>query len=237
MTWYDTQILEVIQETPTDRTFRLALPEGEGASFAFIPGQFLVLTDPAAEEPVKRAYSLSSAPEDAGVLEVTVRDMGGFGHFLYGAETGLALQTQAPQGRFVLKREPGETLVLVGGGSGITPFRSFVRHLRAAGTTDPVVLFQSAQQPAELIFRAEFEELAEACPWFDYRPTVTRAAEDDPWAGRRGRIDGEMLAQAVRDPAKTRLYACGPGAFVKAQLAYAESIGIPKEQLHREQWG
>jgi len=100
-----------------------------------------------------------------------------------------------------------------------------------------VRLLQSARQAEESIFRAEFAECADACAWFDYLPTVTRAAQDDPWTGRRGRIDDDALRAAVPRPEATRFYACGPGAFVRAQLEAATALGIPKERTHKEQWG
>ena len=101
----------------------------------------------------------------------------------------------------------------------------------------PVCLLQSAQQANELIFRAEFEALAGKHAWFDYCPTVTRAADDDAWAGDRGRIDAERLRGPLADPASTRFYACGPGEFVRAQIELAGQLGIPSEHAHREQWG
>ncbi len=80
-------------------------------------------------------------------------------------------------------------------------------------------------------------EHAAACPWFRYRPTVTRAAEDDPWSGRRGRVDRTLLAEGVTKPPATRFFACGPAAFVKAMLATAADLGVPADRCLKEQWG
>jgi ferredoxin-NADP reductase len=233
MEWLETEITRVVQETPMDRSFTLRLPDDDG--FTFEPGQFLVTKDPQVEGSHQRAYSISSAPGTD--IEVTVRDMGEFGHRFYDYPVGKPLLIRRPQGRFVLRATPEDDLIMVSGGSGITPFRSFVRHLRVQPPPRRATLLQSAQQAAELIYRKEFERHARECPWLDYRPTVTRATAGDTWRGLRGRIGEAWLREVILEPLRTRFYVCGPGAFVKAMLALAETIGVPKDRRHKEQWG
>ncbi len=237
MAVHELEIAEVIQETPMDRTFVLPIPAGLAEEMRFTAGQFVIVVDPDAEKPLRRAYSISCGPDDAEAITLTVRDMGGFGHDFYGFEPGKRLQVATPQGKFTLDEEAAGDIVMVSGGSGVTPFRSFVQHLRAVGTDRAVTLFQSAQQANELIFREEFEAHAAAGDWFTYVPTVTRAADDDPWPGRRGRIDLALVRSAVTSPETVRYYACGPGAFVRSMFEIAEEIGVPKEHRRKEQWG
>ncbi len=237
MDWIEIEIGEVVQETPIDRRFVLRIPAAHAADFAFEPGQFVTVRDPAHPDSGQRAYSICSAPNGTGTLDVTVRDMGNFGHEFYGYETGTKLLAKAPQGRFVLANAPDDDIVMVGGGSGITPFRSYVGHLRSNPPETRVWLLQSSRTADQFIFRGEFEEAADACDWFTYVPTVTRAEDDDPWTGRRGRIDEALLRGAIRDPEKTVFHACGPGVFVKEMLATAAAIGVPKERCKKEQWG
>ena len=233
----ETEILEVRQTTPIDRTLRLAIPADAREGFAFTPGQFVVLHDLDEEKPTRRAYSISSPPSDAAHLEITVRDMGTYGAALYRHPVGTRLGMRSPAGRFVLQENPDEALLMVAGGSGVTPFHAFVGDLAARGSSTPATLLQSAQQAAELVFHGAFEAWADSHAPFTYVPTITRAASDDPWQGRRGRIERDLVAAHIPDPDATRFYACGPGAFVKAMLALAEALGIPKERRHKEQWG
>jgi len=236
MEWIDTHIARVVQETPQDRSFLLAVPPGREDLLDFSPGQFLLVMDPASAEPVRRAYSISSAPREGAAFRVTVRDMGRFGHSFYDFPVGKPLRLQPPQGKFLLA-DDADDLVLAAGGSGVTPFRCFVVHRAQTGRTTPVTLVQSAQQAGDLIFRDLFERLAREHPWFRYVPTVTRAAAEDPWPGRRGRIDEGCLREVLRDPGRTWFYACGPGVFVRGMLDAAQGIGVPKERCRKEQWG
>src|SRR5262245_26339413 len=106
-----------------DRTFALPVPPGAEAAFRFVPGQFLPVVDPAApwKPPRRKPYSISSAPEDAGWLEVTVRDMGDFGKRFYAFPAGKPLRVIAPRGRFTLDAVVEGGLLLLAGGSGVAP--------------------------------------------------------------------------------------------------------------------
>lgn len=64
MAWHDLEIARVVEETPLDRTFALAVPEELTEAFVFTPGAFLLVRDPEEAKRRQRAYSISSAPED-----------------------------------------------------------------------------------------------------------------------------------------------------------------------------
>lgn len=231
------EVRDVVQETPQDRTFVLPVPPEHANAFQYLPGQFVVVTDPAAAKPLRRAYSISCAPSDPPALHLTVRDMGFFGRTFYRFPIGKRLLVRPPQGRFVLEVAPGEHLIFAAGGSGVTPFRAFVQHLCAHDHADEVWLFQSARHAEELLFRDTFEEVAAARPWFHYQPTLTRAAADTAWSGDRGRLDAARMRPAMHRGVITRFYACGPGAFVRAMFSAADDLGIPARRRRREQWG
>lgn len=230
-------VARVTQETPQDRTLLLEPPpEARERMQRFVPGQFLVLHDTLDGAPIARAYSLSSAPD--APLEITVRDMGTYGHHLYGLPVGARLHASPPRGHFTLEAQVQGPLLLAAGGAGLTPFRSFVRALAARGHRLPVAVLHSVRTPAELLFRAEFEALARAHPWLAYRPTVTRPQPGDGWSGPTGRLDAQRLAEALpAGPPPSLLYACGPTAFVDAALAAAAAVGLPANRLRRERWG
>ena len=235
----------VRDETPIDRTLTLPIPPGAESEFRFVPGQFVTVSDPedAVQPPRRRAYSISSSPTDfAGpgerpAVEISVRDMGDFGSRLYRFPAGRALDVIAPRGKFTLDAASADDLALFAGGSGVTPFRSYVRFLSATGATRTTTLVYSGQTPEQLLFDGEFRTLAARHPWFHYIPTVTRLPEGARFAGRRGRIDLDLVRSIVKSPARTLVYACGPGAFVDASLALALEAGVPKERTKREVWG
>ena len=232
MPWNDVTIARVVQETPLDRTFHLAL-EG-GAAFEGSPGQYVVLRDPA-EEPERDWYfSLSGLPDEGGGLRITVRGRGEAVQRIYDAPAGTRWRVQPPAGTFHIEGPEGEAVVLLAAGSGVTPFRAFVEARLAAGVGDPIWLFHSAKQAEELLFREEFAAWSDEAEVFTYVPTVT--GEDAAWEGRRGRVDAETLGAALPEPEGARVYACGPGPFVEAALETAAALGVPEERRLRERW-
>lgn len=224
-------------ETPIDRTLRFEVPAGAEDAFRFVPGQFLTISLPDDEvrPPRKRAYSLSSAPTDAGILEITVRDMGDVGSKLYRHEPGAALDVIPPRGKFTLESGTDDVLMLAGG-SGVTPFRSFVRYVVATAPTRNVTLIASAKIPAELVFDAEFRAHAAGRSAFRYVPAVTRGTDGRPFDGRVGRIDEALVRSRLADPAKTWVYACGAPPFVESMLSMAAAAGVPPERRKKEAW-
>ena len=161
--------------------------------------------------------------------------MGSFGHAFYDFPAGKLLHVEGPRGRFVLD-DSDLDLVLVAGGSGVTPFRSFLLHLAATPGVRRTLLLQSARRADDLIFEQQFRRLATADARFTYRPTVTRPEAGDAWQGKTGRITAADVQGWMQDAARTQWYACGPGPFVKASLEMADTLGIPPARRHKEQW-
>lgn len=238
-TSYLLPIASITTETPTDRTFTFRIPAEGAQDFAFVPGQFLTITDPEDEAtpPRKKAYSISSSPTDVGIVEVTVRAMGSFGERFSQFPAGKTLLVVPPRGRFTLDPAPTGDLILAAGGSGVAPYRGFVRYLRAKGLSPRTTVLYSARVPEDLVFDAEFRRHAREVPWFRYLPTVTRLPADAPWDGARGRVSAELLGSILREPSKTTLFACGPNEFVDAILALAAGAGLPPDHLRKEKWG
>jgi ferredoxin-NADP reductase len=236
---YDIAIASVVEETPTDRTFAFPHPPGHEGEFRFIAGQFITVVDPQddVQPPRKKAYSISSTPLDEGRVEVTVRDMGSFGARFYRFPKGKVLKVIPPRGNFTLDPVITDDLLLTAGGSGVTPYRGFVRYLRSVGHAGPVTVLYSARVPEDLVFDAEFRRHAGEVPWFRYVPTVTRLAPEIPFDGKRGRVSDEMVLGCLRDPKTTTFYACGPNEFVDTAMSIAERLGIPKERRRKEKWG
>ena len=68
--------------------------------------------------------------------------------------------------------------------------------------------------------------------------TCTRLADDDPWEGRRGRIDADWIREQVGDLPDTVFYACGPTPLVEfTEDLMREGMGVDKKQMIVEKWG
>lgn len=227
----------VTQETPEVKSVRLKWPEGYAVDFK--TGQFITLHWPDSPH-YKRAYSLSSCALDRGYYEVTVKREGKMGTRLVDwAEVGNRLMVLPPTGVFLPVYEPDKHLLCMAGGSGVTPFRGFVREAWLRQLTTRITVLYSVKTPDEIIFKKDFEALAAAYPHFRFLVTCTRVPEGDPsWTGRRGRITLDWIQEQITDLPNTIFYACGSNEMVDALKALVlNDLKADKKQMRVEKWG
>jgi ferredoxin-NADP reductase len=235
------QIAEMVVESatmelPDTKTLKLKWPEGYDVEFK--TGQFITVYFP--DFPAyKRAYSLSSSALDRGFYEITIKRDGKMGTRLVDwVKAGDKLWVIPPTGRFLPVLEPDRHLVCVAGGSGVTPFRGFVREATWRKLSTRITVLYSVRSTCDIIFHSEFRKLEEDNPHFKFHVTCTRLAPEDAWTGRRGRINAEWVRHHIGDISKTVFYACGPNALVDAaETLVLKELQVPKEQMKVEKWG
>jgi ferredoxin-NADP reductase len=235
------QIAEMVveaatMELPDTKSLKLQWPEGYDIDFK--TGQFITVyfgDTPA----YKRAYSLSSCALDRGHFEITVKRDGKMGtRIVDWVKAGDKLWVIPPTGRFLPVLEEDKHLICIAGGSGVTPFRAFGREASRRGLITKITVLYSVRTTCDIIFNEEFRKLEVENPHFKFKVTCTRLGHDDPWPGRRGRIDPEWVREHITDLTRTVFYACGPNALVEAtEKLVLEDLKVPKEQIKTEKWG
>jgi ferredoxin-NADP reductase len=226
----------VHMDLPDTKTIKLKWPEGYDPEFK--TGQFITIYFP--DVPAyKRAYSLSSCALDRGFYEITVKRDGKMGTRLVDwVRSGDKLVVIPPTGHFLPVYEPDWHLICIAGGSGVTPFRGFVREATRRKLETRITVLYSVRTTNDIIFNQEFHDLQLKNPNFNFFVTCTRLHPQDPWTGRRGRIDPEWVKTQIIDAAKTVFYACGPNELVEfAEHMVRGEMKVPKEQMKTEKWG
>lgn len=166
----------------------------------------------------QRCYSPASREGQRPELEITVKrhPEGLVSNFLADrARPGMVLGLSQAEGDFRLPqpRPQSSGVLLIGGGSGITPLMAILRTLFAEGYDRPVALLHYAPDPARAIYREELELMASEHPSFTLVRSYTRA----PGAGE---VDGHFsplhLPQSDPSFAEAETFACGPPALLDA---------------------
>ncbi len=231
------EIERTTMELPDTKTLRLKWPEGYDMDF--LTGQFITVYWPHKTK-YKRAYSLSSSALDRGHFEITIKRDGKMGTSLVDwADEGDTLWVIEPTGKFLpVLDPPTKHLICIAGGSGVTPFRGFVREATQLKLATKITVLYSVRTTHDVIFDEEFRALEKENPNFEFLVTCTRLAENDLWEGRRGRIDSAWVKEQVGDLENTIFYACGPNALVDfATNLVRDGLNVPKEQMMIEKWG
>ena len=236
LNWQVATVAGLVEETASIRTITLDLPDWPGHR----AGQHVDLRLTAEDGyQAERSYSIASAPEDHGVMLTVERlDDGEVSPYLVDELTvGAELELRGPVGGyFVWDAMSGGPVLLVAGGSGVVPFRSMLRHHRAAGSTAPIRLLYSARSQDSLIYRDELTNLVGA-DGIDVRITLTREKQDG-WGGHRGRIDEEFLDQfGWRPGVRPLVYVCGPTAFVENVADALVALGHAPDRIRTERFG
>jgi glycine betaine catabolism B len=205
---------------------------------AFTAGQFCMLTVPHVRPDsrgVRRFFSIASSPTEDFLLFATrfQDNVSSFKSALRELNVGDEVMSVHLEGRFTLPSDPGQSLVFIAGGIGITPFRSIIKYMTDAGIRRPVTLFYANRQANEILFRDVFDQAEKATGLKTvYTLSGDRVPED--WTGKVGRIDGNMIRQEVPDYPDRTYYVSGPEPMVIAFEKMLSEMGIPRGRIKKD---
>jgi 3-ketosteroid 9alpha-monooxygenase subunit B len=200
-------VKEVREETAEARSFVLVPEAGEEALYRYRPGQFLTFRVPHEGGELIRSYSLSSAPGSDPDMTVCVKRVAsgrGSNWFNDQMTPGAHIEATRPAGRFVL-RDSDAPLLLIAGGSGITPCISLVKQALVE-TGRRVKLVYANQNAASVIYRETLDALESQ---FSGRFTCQHWLDD-----RRGFLTAADIAAVAESWEQAEGYICGPDALM-----------------------
>jgi len=227
------RVVEVIQTSPTSKCIRFE--RTDGALPPFRAGQYICLHCRIGDVLTSRPYSISSAPGQPW-LEITVREVAhGFvaPHLLQEIEPGDELTSSGPLGHFY--REPlidGNDLVLLAGGSGITPFMSIIRRQQELGWPLKITLLYGSRVADDVIYGDELRALAADNDHFHCAIVLSEPPPDHD--GLSGMLDADLIRSEVGSSEQRTYYLCGPPVMLSYCLGELRSLGIPPERIRQE---
>ncbi|MBU4173987.1 MAG: 2Fe-2S iron-sulfur cluster binding domain-containing protein [Actinobacteria bacterium] len=228
------EIAEVIQETESTRTLRLAPTDGPFAPFR--AGQFINLFLTVDGVATSRPYTISSPPSRPGYIDITVRGMpdGFVSAYLLGqAKTGDRFDISGPAGFFY--HEPlsdTNDLVFLAGGSGVTPFISIIRDALDMNRDIAMHLIYGSRIPEDIIFAEEIAGLA--CGDNNLKVDIVISEPPEDYQGMCGMLDTGVIRSLVGEVRGKTFYMCGPHAMYGLCQSSLDNLGVPPERVKRE---
>lgn len=240
-------VLDVLKIKPLTNDSVLVefqLPPGE--KFIFEAGQYITVSKWLANEYHTRSYSICSSPTQ-NRLQIAVRKTrnGLMSNYINTQlKRGDQLVVQGPYGDFTWSPQaPGrkKKLVLIAGGSGITPMISMIKTVLAGKENVDINLIYANRNHASVMFYDELQRLqAEAAGSLNIHFIFSEAKENT--FGISGRFNDKVLLKILpvlktnKDKTEIDYCICGPEELRNVALQALKQHGVEDEHIRFERF-
>ena len=201
----------------------------------FWAGQYVDLT--LMDGGVTRAFSMANAPANGTQLSFIIKKYpgGAFSARLDGElQPGAALQAKGPYGTcFRREARPGPML-LIGGGSGMSPLWSILSDHLQSGEQRPIRFVYGARTRDDLFMLDDIAAVAAKLTDFEFIPALSHANPDDRWDGETGFVHEVVQRHlgAWKPAGAIDAYACGPAPMIDACLPVLQANQVEPEHIY-----
>ena len=236
------EIVEVVRET--ESAVSLILRAANGQPLPLVrPGQFFTLLIEQQGETMRRAYSVSSDCRERERVRLTIKRVAGgrVSNYLNDeARPGMRLRALGPSGEFGCVPEPDRArkLVLIAGGSGITPMMALIRTLLPSERSCEIALIYANRSAEQVIFANELRELeAEHAGRLRVQQTLEHAPPG--WTGSIGACDRNTLvglldAEPLAHDPEAHFMLCGPAPMMASARELLSERGVAASRVFTE---
>ncbi|MBO2453788.1 2Fe-2S iron-sulfur cluster binding domain-containing protein [Actinomadura barringtoniae] len=213
----------------------------DGVALDYHPGQYVDITIPGTSE--HRSFSMATTPATPGELQFVIKRYPGgrFSGLLEGGPDGIAagheLALRGPYGAFTLRERSERPLLFIGGGAGMAPILSLLRHMTEAGVDRPAVYYYGARTAADLFYLDELKALENVLPDFRFVPCLSESNGDGSATGAPGELEcalglvTEVVERGEPELAERDCYLCGPPPMIDAAMALLTGAGVPHDRI------
>jgi NAD(P)H-flavin reductase len=232
--WWDAVVTFKEMRGPDIAVIRTRLAQ----PMKYVAGQSVAVQFPEHAPRTWRFYSPANAPDgNLAVFHVKVEDGGTLSTALaLHAAPGARLQLGPPVGNLKLDTTSERDILLIAGSTGLAPLEAILEEAALRLQPPAVDLFFGARTPADLYDLPQLEKLAAQHEWLTVVHAVTADPEETPgYTGEHGNIVD--VAAGRGDWQQRDAYVCGSTPMVLAAADRLQSLGMPKSQVHTEDFG
>ncbi len=229
-------LARIESQTQDAKTLRFLLPRGH--RIAARPGQFLTFEWVIDGKPVSRSYSICSSPTHGSFIEITAKrvEHGYVSQFLNDrANEGLTVNARGPYGEFCFDESKHQRIVLIAGGSGITPMMAMLRYIDDLCVPVDATLIYCVRNEQDVFFKSELAALQSRLSKFRCVLVLSRPSSD--WGGWKGRLQREVLESEIDKPLESTFFLCGPPAFMKLGQTLLQEMAVDPARILQESFG
>lgn len=223
-------------QTHDAKTLRFLLPPGDDLKAR--PGQFLTFEWMIDGKLVTRSYSICSSPTQTGSVDITPKrvEEGYVSKFLNDrAKIGLTVKARGPYGKFYFDADRHKRIVLIAGGSGITPMMAMLRYMDDLCMGVDVTLIYCVRNEHDVFFKDDIAAIRRRLEKFRFVLVLSQPRAE--WTGRKGRLRREVLEREVEKPSESTFFLCGPPAFMELGRNLLKEMGVDHSRILQESFG
>jgi len=177
-----------------------------------------------------RYFTPATAPTDDGLLEFHIRAVDGgwvSRAVVKHGEPGDVWRMGPPMGRIRVDRHSGRDVLMVAGGTGVTPMRAILENLAGWGENPRIQLFYGGRTRADLYDLEHLLSIAASNPWLRVVPVIE--GESTIAAMERGTL-ADVVTRYGAWPDHDVLVSGSP-AMVRATVSRMLVAGIPLDRI------
>ena len=203
-----------------------------------------------------RAYSMANHPAENNIVMLNVRvaippvnrktrrmekvNPGVSSSYIFSLKPGDEVTVSGPYGDFFVQDSDRE-MMFIGGGAGMAPMRSHIfDQFKNKHTQRKTTFWYGGRSRKELFYKKEFEQLAAENDNFEFHIALSDVQPNDNWTGYTGFIHDVIFENYLKDhpnPEDIEYYICGPPMMLQAVLKMLDSLGVPSDMIHYDDFG
>ena len=203
-------------------------------------------------EPVFRAYSMASYPEEAGIIMLNVRvatppprapkgtPPGIMSSYIFALKPGDEVTISGPFGEF-FARDTDAEMIFIGGGAGMAPMRSHIfDQFKRLHTQRKVSFWYGARSYREAFYVEDFDGIRAESENFQWHLALSEPLPEDNWTGHVGCIHQILYDNYLKDhpaPEDCEYYICGPPMMNTAVINMLGDLGVEDENILFDDFG
>ncbi|MBN1383852.1 MAG: FAD/NAD(P)-binding protein [Elusimicrobia bacterium] len=218
------EVIKVTDESSNIKTVTLK----PAAKFSFATGQFIELSlDGVGEAP----FTPSSSPYETEYIDVTIMRVGYVTEKIHQLKKGDTVGIRGPYGKgYPLEQMFDKEILILGGGVGMAPLRSFLLTLiKQIDKFKKVILCYGAKTPEDIIYKTEFTDWKKVKK-VDILKSVDKCTSGT-WKEDIGVVTC-LLDKAKFDLKNSVSVVCGPPIMMKFGTKKLLEIGFKPENIY-----
>ena len=207
---------------------------------SFKPGQFLHLAidnyDPGFHWPESRVFSVASSPTRLETIRITFSVKGKYTKRMFTeVEEGDIVWLKLPYGSFTFTKH--KSLIFVAGGTGITPFLSFLEHAIDNDIDNDIRLYYGVRKPEYLIFGSLLEQCKKSLKNFSQQIFIENSLEAETnLRVHKGVLDINLIINSTKDIKEGVYFLAGPRPMIESFKKTLKSKGIEDDRIFIDSW-